>query len=160
MKRFIGIDPGLASVGYGIIETRGGKLVHVAHGCISTDKGEALEARLLAIHTRILALLAEYKPSGGGMEALYFSRNVTSALPVAEAKGVIRLAFALSGVPLREYSPASIKTGVVGDGRAEKEQVQEMVRLILGLKEMPSPDHASDALAAAICRSHDLDLHG
>ncbi len=158
MNRYLGIDPGLASVGWGLVEEKRGKLVHVAHGCIVTKSGVNIAERLATIHRAVLGLIGDYAPTAGGMEALFFAKNVTSALPVAEAKGVIRLAFALSGLCLREYTPVAIKLGVVGDGRAEKEQVQEMVRIILGLPEVPKPDHAADALAAAICRSHDRGL--
>ena len=99
-------------------------------------------------------LIAEWKPDSGGMESLYFWKNVSSAMPVAEAKGVIRLAFARSAVELLEYSPTAIKQAVSGSARAEKAQVQEMVRVILGLPDIPKPDHAADALAAAICRAN------
>ena len=152
--RIIGIDPGLASVGYGVIECEGGRLRHLHHGCVETSKDEEIGSRLLAISDTISSLIAEWKPGSAGMESLYFWKNVTSALPVAEAKGVIRLAFARAGVELLEYSPTAIKQAVSGSARAEKEQVQEMVRIILGLPEVPKPDHAADALAAAICRAN------
>jgi crossover junction endodeoxyribonuclease RuvC len=153
---YIGIDPGLASVGYGVLRVVGARLTHIDHGVITTSAGEESGARLLAIFDAISELLRGYSPIAGGMEALYFSRNISSALPVSEAKGVIRLAFARSGVGIKEYSPVALKLGVVGDGRAEKEQVQEMVRVILGLQAIPKPDHAADALAAAICRANDF----
>lgn len=152
--RIIGIDPGLASVGYGILEARGGRLRHLGHGCIVTAKDVPTGERLLAISTRVAELIEEWKPTTAGMESLYFWKNVTSALLVAEAKGVIRLAFAQAGVELVEYSPTAIKQAVSGSARAEKGQVQEMVRIILGLPSIPKPDHAADALAAAICRSN------
>jgi crossover junction endodeoxyribonuclease RuvC len=107
--------------------------------------------RLLTIFAAISDLIEEWKPAAASMESLYFWKNVSSALPVAEAKGVIRLAFARASVPLTEFSPTAIKQAVSGSARAEKEQVQEMVRLILGLDGVPKPDHAADALAAAIC---------
>lgn len=152
--RIIGIDPGLASVGYGILESTGGRLVHVDHGCIVTTKDTPTGERLLAIFSRISELIEEWKPATAGMESLYFWKNVSSALPVAEAKGVIRLAFAKAGIELVEYSPTAIKQAVSGSARAEKEQVQEMVRIILGLADIPKPDHAADALAAGICRAN------
>lgn len=108
----------------------------------------------MTIFTAIENLIIEWKPDAAAMEGLFFSRNVSSALPVAEAKGVIRLAFVRAGVPLAEYSPTLIKQAVVGSSRAEKEDVQAMVRLLLGLAAVPKPDHAADALAAAICRWH------
>lgn len=150
--RVIGIDPGLASVGYGVVEVSGGRLVRLDHGCIATSKDSVTGDRLLAIFSRIADLIEEWRPDSSSMESLYFWKNVSSAIPVAEAKGVIRLAFARAGVELIEYSPTAIKQAVSGSARAEKEQVQEMVRIILGLADIPRPDHAADALAAAICR--------
>jgi crossover junction endodeoxyribonuclease RuvC len=152
--RILGIDPGLASVGYGIVESQGGRLRHIDHGCIETQKDQSTADRLCAIFDGISGLIRKWKPNAAGMEGLYFWRNVSSALPVAEAKGVIRLAFARSGVDLVEYSPTAVKQAVSGSARAEKEQVQEMVRILLGLKTRPKPDHAADALAAAICRAN------
>jgi crossover junction endodeoxyribonuclease RuvC len=148
------VDPGLASVGWGVIEGRSGKLVHLGHGCISTAAADEMAARLLFIYDELSALIEEWRPTGASMESLFFWRNVTSAIPVSEAKGVIRLAFVKAGVPLAEYSPTAIKQAVVGTSRAEKEQVQEMVRILLGLSAIPKPNHAADALAAAICRSN------
>lgn len=153
-SRIIGIDPGLASVGWGVIEYSGGRLLHLDHGCITTSKDEAIQDRLLSIHSAISELVALWKPRAAAMESLYFWKNVTSALPVAEAKGVIHLVFAQAGIGLVEYSPTAIKQAVSGSARAEKDQVQEMVRLILGLRATPKPDHAADALAAAICRAN------
>lgn len=113
-----------------------------------------MKDRLLAIHERLKAILREYEPEEGAMEALYFAKNVTSALSVAEAKGVLRLTCGLEGLDLVEYGPGAIKQALVGRGRADKAQVQEFVRLVLGLPEIPRPDHAADALAAAVCHAH------
>ena len=129
-------------------------MAHLDHGCIVTDKDEPIGERLLRIYDSIVGLIDAWKPDRAAMESLYFWKNVTSALPVAEAKGVIHLAFAKAGVELVEYSPTAIKQAVSGSARAEKEQVQEMVKIILGLKALPRPDHAADALAAAICRAN------
>lgn len=152
--RIIGIDPGLASVGYGILESSGGRLRYLGHGCIVTSKEAETGKRLLTIFSAIADLIDEWAPGAAAMESLYFWKNVSSALPVSEAKGVIRLAFARASVDLVEYSPTAIKQAVSGSARAEKDQVQEMVRLFLGLESIPKPDHASDALAAAICRAN------
>lgn len=152
--RIIGIDPGLASVGFGVLEAGSGSLRYLHHGCIVTPKEAETGARLLTIFEAVAGLIEEWKPDAAAMESLYFWRNVSSAMPVAEAKGVIRLAFARASIPLAEFSPTAIKQAVTGSARAEKEQVQEMVRLILGLKAIPKPDHAADALAAAICRAN------
>lgn len=148
----IGIDPGLASLGYGLVAERGGRIRHVAHGCLTTSAQDPSAERLQKIFSELSAILALYKPAAGGIEDLYFFRNVSSALPVAEARGVVKLAFALAAVPLSEFTPNDIKKAVTGTARAEKAQVQEMVKLFLGLDELPRPDHAADALAAAICR--------
>jgi crossover junction endodeoxyribonuclease RuvC len=113
-----------------------------------------MAGRLLTIFASIADLIEEWEPGAAAMESLFFWKNVSSALPVTEAKGVIRLAFARASVELVEYSPTAIKQAVSGSARSEKAQVQEMVRLMLGLKDIPKPDHASDALAAAICRAN------
>ncbi|MEI6389095.1 MAG: crossover junction endodeoxyribonuclease RuvC [Spirochaetota bacterium] len=152
--RIMGIDPGLASIGWGIIEVGDGRLRHCAHGVITTDKDEAMGARLLAISIGISELLSEWKPESVGMENLFFWKNVSSAFPVAEARGAIRLTIAKEGIELFDFSPTAIKQAVVGSSRADKNQVQEMVKLLLGLSEKPKPDHAADALAAAICLWH------
>jgi crossover junction endodeoxyribonuclease RuvC len=136
------------------VESRSGRLGYLCHGCIVTPKEADLGARLLSIFASISDLIEEWEPGAAGMESLYFWKNVSSALPVSEAKGVIRLAFARASVPLAEFSPTAIKQAVSGSARADKAQVQEMVRLILGLGEIPKPDHAADALAAAICRAN------
>jgi len=141
-------------MGFGGVESSRGRLRHLDHGCVSTSKDEPTGDRLLRIFDAVSGLVEKWKPGAGSMESLYFWKNVTSAMPVAEAKGVIRLAFARSGVELEEYSPTAIKQAVTGSARAEKDQVQEMVRLLLGLDAVPKPDHASDALAAAICRAN------
>ena len=152
--RIIGIDPGLASMGYGIIELDAGRMRHLNHGCVTTRASMSMGARLLEIFAAVSALIDEWSPRVAGMESLYFARNVSSALPVAEAKGVIRLAFARARIPLEEYPPNALKLAVTGSARAEKDQVQEMVRILLGLEALPSPNHAADALAAAICRAN------
>jgi crossover junction endodeoxyribonuclease RuvC len=141
-------------VGFGILESCGGRLRYLKHGCIVTRKEEDMGKRLLAIFAAISNLIEEWEPGAAAMESLYFWKNVSSAMPVAEAKGVIRLACARAFLPLVEYSPTAIKQAVSGSARAEKDQVQEMVRIILGLEDIPRPDHASDALAAAICRAN------
>jgi crossover junction endodeoxyribonuclease RuvC len=138
-------------VGYGILDSSGSRLRYLAHGCIETRKEVETGQRLLAIFAAISDLIEEWRPGAASMESIYFWKNVSSALPVTEAKGVIRLAFARAAVRLAEYSPTAIKQAVSGSARADKGQVQEMVRIILGLEAIPKPDHASDALAAAIC---------
>ncbi len=154
-RRIIGVDPGLAAVGWGVIDVSGARLTHVAHGCITTQANTPRAERLLHIYRSFFDILDLYVPSEAGMETLYFAKNITSALPVAEARGVLGLALAERGLSVREYTPMAIKQAVVGRGAAEKAQVQELVRLILGLETIPKPDHAADALGAAVCRAHD-----
>lgn len=136
------------------MESSSGRLLHLCHGCIVTPKEADIGTRLLSIFAAISELIEEWEPGAAGMESLYFWKNVSSAMPVAEAKGVIRLACARASLPLAEYSPTAIKQAVSGSARSDKEEVQTMVKLILSLDVAPKPDHAADALAAAICRAN------
>ena len=151
----MGVDPGLAAAGWGIVEVHGSRLVHVAHGCIKTAAGLPRSERLLSIYRAFNEVLETWMPGEAGMETLYFARNVSSAMPVAEARGVLCLALAERSIEIGEYTPMAIKQAVVGSGGAGKAEVQELVRLLLGLPAIPRPDHAADALAAAVCRAHD-----
>ncbi|MDR2193234.1 MAG: crossover junction endodeoxyribonuclease RuvC [Treponema sp.] len=151
MRRIIGVDPGLASTGWGIIETDMQHVRYLAHGCIETLPDKPLSERLLFIHDTLAEVLKTWKPVEAAVETLYFGRNISSALPVAEARGVLCMTIAEAEVLVRELTPNAIKQAVVGASRAEKEQVQEMARCILGLDAIPKPNHAADALGAAIC---------
>jgi crossover junction endodeoxyribonuclease RuvC len=150
MIRILGLDPGIADTGWGIIEAEGNRYRHIDHGSIRTDAGEEIGTRLLLIYNEIMKILKETGPDCCGIEELYFAKNITSALPVAHARGVLILSLEKSGIETVSYSPPVIKQAITGTGRAEKRQVQEMVRIMLGLKQIPRPDHAADALAAAI----------
>jgi crossover junction endodeoxyribonuclease RuvC len=150
-RRVIGIDPGLASTGWGVIDSKNGKLRYIDHGNIETKAGCPLAERLFFIFESTRSILEKYKPSEAAVEILYFGKNVTSAIPVAEARGVVFTALAERGLHICELRPNAIKLGVTGVSNADKKQVQEMVKIILGLAEIPKPDHAADALAAAIC---------
>lgn len=154
MPIYLGIDPGLASTGWGVIESQRGRLRAVDYGVIRTPSDEPPGERLARIYRELTAVSASAKPIAAGIESLFFARNITSALPVAQARGVILLCLAHAGIPAEEYAPQVIKQAVVGTGQADKQQVQEMVRVILGLTERPRPDHAADALAAAVTRCH------
>jgi crossover junction endodeoxyribonuclease RuvC len=154
MIRILGVDPGLAQTGYGIIDSGGSRLVHVTHGVISTPADMETGERLLRIYDRLAALIKEYGPDEAGIENLFFTKNITSAIPVAQARGAALLLFSRKALAVGDYPPLVIKQAIVGYGRADKKQVQEFVRLLLGLKEIPRPDHAADALAAAICHAH------
>lgn len=146
----MGIDPGLASTGYGIIAAAGSRVRCIDYGVIHTEAGQVQGNRLLIVFDRITELIGTYHPVAAGIETLYFAKNVTSALNVSEARGVILLAFAQAGVPVFQYAPNAIKKAITGIAQAEKRQVQLTVQLLLGLKALPHPDHAADALAAAI----------
>ena len=159
MARIIGIDPGLANAGWGIIDVKGNRLTYVAHGAIKTEAGLPSPIRLKIIFESIQKIIELYKPDESGIETLYFAKNVKTALPVAEARGVLTLGLILSGLVVGEYTPLQIKQAVVGYGRADKNQVQQMVRLLLALDKIPKPDHAADALAAAICHTHMRTIH-
>ncbi len=152
--RVLGIDPGLARTGWGIVDSTGTRHKHIDHGTVLTGSKEPPERRLLSLYKEINSIIEAYKPSGMGIETLFFTKNISSAMPVAQARGVVLLAAAEKDLTVGEYSPVTIKQSVVGTGGARKEQVQEMVRLLLGLSEIPEPDHAADALAAAITFIH------
>jgi crossover junction endodeoxyribonuclease RuvC len=154
VRRIIGLDPGLASSGWGIVDFDGRRLRYVAHGCIETKADLPRAERLFFIYRTLKDVLETYRPAESAVEILYFARNVSSALPVAEARGILSMALAEQGILVREFTPNMIKQAVVGRGAAEKSQIQEMVRIILGLDRIPSPDHAADALGAAICAAH------
>ncbi len=152
--RIFGIDPGSERTGYGCVETDGSRHRLLTSGAISSAALTAFPLRLLAIHSRLTALLAEYHPDCVAIEDLFHAKNARSALKLGHARGVAMLAAVEAGVPLAEYTPAEVKRAVVGYGRAEKHQVQHMVKLILGLAELPVPHDAADAIAVAICHVH------
>jgi crossover junction endodeoxyribonuclease RuvC len=154
-RRIVGVDPGLASTGWGIIEADGQNISYVAHGCIETKADRPRAERLFSIYSAFRNVLDAYGPAESAMETLYFGRNVTSAMAVAEARGVLSLALAERELPIREFTPNAIKQGVTGRSRGvDKSQVQEMIRLILNLEAVPRPDHAADALGAAVCAAN------
>ncbi len=151
MTVVLGIDPGIATTGYGVIKAESTRYRYVAHGTIETEVGLSSGMRLSVIYDGIVEVVRRYHPAVAGVESLYFARNITSAFPVAQARGVLMLALFQEGVETREYPPQEIKQAISGSGKAPKAQVQELVRVLLGLSEVPHPDHAADALAAAIC---------
>jgi crossover junction endodeoxyribonuclease RuvC len=153
-RRILGVDPGLTSVGWGLVEIAGSRVRHIAHGCIETKADRPQAERLFSIYTAFREVLTAWAPAESAIEKLYFARNVSSALPVAEARGVLCMALAEQGLRVREFTPNAIKKGVTGSARADKAQVQEMVRFILALDAIPRPDHAADALASAICAAN------
>ncbi len=147
----LGIDPGLAHTGYGVVARRHGRLVALDGGVIQTRPALAQERRLADIHAAIEALLEEHAPDAVALEELYFGQNVRTAFAVGQARGVVMLAAGQRRLPCASYTPQQVKGAVCGSGRAEKAQVARMVKALLGLEEEPRPDHAADALAVAVC---------
>jgi crossover junction endodeoxyribonuclease RuvC len=157
----LGIDPGTAIVGYGLVRERSdGALEAVAFGVITTPPRTPMAERLKKIYDELLALIDIYKPDRAGVEELFFARNVTTALTVAQGRGVILLALTNAGIPIAEYKPNQIKQSVVGYGGAKKPQIQDMTRILLGLDDIPRPDDAADALAVAITDLHSYRFNG
>jgi crossover junction endodeoxyribonuclease RuvC len=150
----LGIDPGLANTGWGVVERNGPHLRCVAYGCVRTVADEPLAERLAAIHDSIVGVIERYQPDQCAVESVFFGTNAKSAFATGQARGVALLATSGARLTLGEYSPVQIKRSVVGTGTADKRQVQFMVRTLLGLDHDPTPDHAADALAAAICHAH------
>lgn len=150
----LGIDPGTAHTGYGVVLVRGAKLAALDGGVIETRAGAPLERRLADIHARITDLIREHGPAAMAVEDLYFGRNVHSAFAVGQARGVVLLSAGMAGVPCFSYTPQAVKQAVCGNGGAQKEQVQRMVAALLSLPDLPRPDHAADALAVAICHAN------
>jgi crossover junction endodeoxyribonuclease RuvC len=152
--RIFGIDPGSERTGYGCVETDGSRHTIVVYGAITTPPLAPFPDKLLLIHRRLSEILRDCRPQAVAIENLFHAVNVRSALKLGHARGVAMLAAVETGVPVFEYTPAEIKRAVVGYGRAEKPQVQHMIKLLLGLASVPSPHDAADALAVAICHAH------
>lgn len=150
----LGIDPGLANTGWGLVEASGNRFRCVGYGCISTPARMDTARRLKEIHDGILGLVELHAPAECAIESIFFSVNVKSAFATGQARGVALLATADASLPVGEYGPGEVKLAVTGSGSADKKQVQYMVRAILGLAEEPKPDHAADALALAICHAN------
>lgn len=153
--RVLGLDPGLATTGWGVVvEEESGELALADFGVITTAPGQPLAKRLQSLYRELTALIALQRPNVAAVEELFFSRNVRTAFAVGQARGVALLALANAGLAVQEYTPLQVKQAVVGYGQATKHQVQQMVRMLLGLSEAPRPDDAADAVAVAICYLH------
>ncbi len=150
----LGIDPGTAITGYGLVRETDEGLTLVDYGVITTPSGQPLPTRLQAIYQGLTDIIHGYQPDTAAVEELFFSRNVRTALSVGHARGVALLALADAGLPIYEYKPLEIKQAIAGYGGADKHQVQEMVRMLLNLEHMPHPDDAADAVAVAMCHIH------
>ena len=154
----LGIDPGTAHTGYGVVLARGRTLAALDGGVIETRPGTPLERRLASIHMRVSDLIREHSPGAMAVEDLYFGRNAHSAFAVGQARGAVLLSAGMAGIPCFSYTPQAVKQAVCGTGSAQKQQVQRMVGALLSLPEPPHPDHAADALAVAICHAHGAPL--
>ena len=156
--RVLGIDPGTANTGYGVVSSAPGRLTALASGVIETSSRTPLERRLADIHARVAELIDEHEPDAVAVEDLFFGNNARSAFAVGQARGVVLLAAGQRAIPCASYTPQQVKGAVCGSGRAGKDQVQRMVQTLLALTELPRPDHAADALAVAICHANGAPL--
>lgn len=156
--RIIGIDPGTAILGWGVLDSGSGPPTAVGYGAITTPAKHPAPERLLLLHRELSALLTQHRPDAAAVEELFFSRNVTTALAVGQARGVVLLALVQAGIPIFEYKPLVVKQAVVGYGGADKRQMQEMVRLTLSLATAPRPDDVADALAIALCHAYNAPM--
>ena len=147
----IGIDPGLATVGFGVIRKESNNITPVSYGCIRTSPEKQNPERLLEIYSELNTLFEKYSPSAVAVEKLFFTNNITSAMGVSEARGVIFLAAQQRNIPITEYTPKQIKQAITGSGLADKRQMQEMIKRLLNLDEIPKPDDAADGLSIALC---------
>jgi len=154
----LGVDPGMATMGYGLVEEYNGSLRAIDYGVITTAADMKTAERLVRIYDSINHLISHYNPDAVAIEELFFNKNTKTALIVGHARGIAILAAAQKDIPLFEYTPLQVKQAVVGYGRAEKQQVQQMVKILLSLKKIPSPDDAADALAVSICHIHSADM--
>jgi crossover junction endodeoxyribonuclease RuvC len=154
----LGVDPGVAHTGYGVVIARGPGLAALDGGVIGTRAGEPLERRLAKIHARVCDLIAEHRPDAVAVEELYFGQNARTAFAVGQARGVVLLSAGMAGLPCFSYTPQAVKLAVCGSGGAAKDQVQRMVGALLSLPALPEPDHAADALAVAICHANGAPL--
>jgi len=154
IRRVLGIDPGLANTGFGVVDFVNGRYRMVSYGCITTKADEPHGQRLMKIYSNLCAIIDEFKPDEAGMETLFFAKNASSAMSVAEARGVVTLCLAQHGIKLGEYQPNQIKQAVTGTTKADKVLVEKYVKILLGLEVEPKPDHAADALAGAITHLH------
>lgn len=150
----LGIDPGTAIMGYGLIEKNGQKLRAIEYGCWRTSSDLAMPYRLKSLYNKLESFLLKYSPEALAVEELFFNRNTTTAIAVGQARGIVLLGAAKNNIEVYEYTPLQVKQAVVGYGKADKHQVQFMVRALLSLTETPKPDDTADALAIAICHAH------
>jgi len=154
--RVIGVDPGTAITGWGVVEEQDNQSIMVACGVITTPAGMPLPKRLQIIYHELSGLIAQWQPQSSAIEELFFSKNAKTALTVGHGRGVAMLALANANLPIKEYKPLEVKQAITGHGGADKKQIQQMVKLLLNLNDIPRPDDAADALAVAICHLHSI----
>jgi len=152
--RILGIDPGYAIMGYGIVDKEGNKYKFISCGVLTTESNQEMPDRLKSIYSGLMELIMEYEPDVAAVEELFFNTNAKTAIHVGEARGAAILACANSGMRIYEYTPLQIKQALTGYGRADKNQIQQVIKSILNLKEIPKPDDAADAVAAAVCHGN------
>lgn len=157
-KIILGLDPGTATVGYGVVVTEADQVKHIAHGCIITAKTEAMPTRLNQIAKELRVLLRKFQPDLVAVEQLFFAKNITTAMTVAQARGVLLQTVANLNIPVEHYTPLQVKQALTGYGRADKPQMQKMIKMILGLADIPQPDDAADALAVAVTCANSIHL--
>ena len=158
MKIILGIDPGLAATGYGLIQYSGSRFRHISHGAIRTSARDSIGRRLLKIHEELQHILKTFSPTEAGVETIFFARNSKSAMPVAQARGVILFTLAELDISFAEYTPLEVKHAVIGHGKADKRQIQEAIKILLNLTDIPKPEHGADALAVAFCHANYSDV--
>lgn len=155
----MGIDPGFAITGYGVVKYEGNRFSVIDYGAVTTEATMKMSERLLHLHESLKELINRHKPDAVSIEELFFNKNIKTALNVGHGRGVALLTAAQSGIPVFEYTPLQVKQSVVGYGRAEKAQVQQMVKVLLNLSTVPKPDDVADALAVAICHGHSFKMN-
>lgn len=158
-QRVLGIDPGVARLGWAILESQGPRIHLVGCGCLETVAGVPAEKRLLQLSKKLNNIIVEYQPSVMAVEKLFFSKNVTTGIAVGQARGVVLLAAANAGLALREFTPTTVKQSVTGDGHADKRQMGRMVQLLLKLRQLPKHDDTTDAIAIALCAASTNVIH-
>jgi crossover junction endodeoxyribonuclease RuvC len=150
----LGVDPGVAATGFGLVEQRGDKLSHVSSGCITTSSKESAHIRIAKIYSELKSLITKYRPDQIAVERLFFGENSKTAMAVGQARGIVLLVAAEKKIPIAEYTPLEVKSALTGYGKAEKRQIQQMVKVLLHLLQAPKSDDEADALAVAICHIH------
>ena len=158
MMRILGVDPGTAITGWGVVDGDGQSLTMVSYGAVTTPAGMPLPQRLQIIYRELGQVVAQWRPEGAAVEELFFSKNAKTALAVGHGRGAAMLALVNANLPITEYKPLEVKQAITGHGGADKQQMQQMVRLLLELEDIPRPDDAADALAIAICHLHSARL--